>query len=178
MGLLNWLGLRKRPKKAAKLSELDADLAEIEPNEDNEAAILAQITRTRRAIRAERLHYLKERLAQIKQKNEEMLLEDELAELEGDDDEDTGPESADALMLSLLSRVFGGQSTATPAAASAAIPANPSDDEIRAIKAKLPPAYLPQIKAATPEQIRAFIEQHRPGMAEEAIQRAIKILKE
>lgn len=177
MGLLNWLGLRKRPKKASKLPGLDADLAEIEPTEDNEATMLAQITRTRRAIRAERLHYLKERLAQIKQQNEEMLLEDELAEMEGEEEEeDAGPESANALMLSLLSRVFGGQSAATPPVA--VQQANPSDDEIRAIKATLPAAYLPQIKAATPEQIRAFIEQHRPGMAEDAIQRAIKILKE
>lgn len=182
VGLLNWLGLRKRPKKASKTGQIDADLAENEPEMD-EKTLLAQLTRTRHEIRAERLRYLKERLAQIKQQNEEMLLEDELAEIEGEDDDEpeaAGPESADALMLGLLAKVFGGQSQPQPppVAVAATTQENPSDDEIRAIKAKLPAAYIPALKAATPEQIRALIEQYQPNISENAKQRAIKILQE
>ena len=176
MGLLNWIGLGKKVRKSPKNSVFDDTESE---NQASDTALMAQLTRTRREIARERLRYLQERLQALKARNEEMLLQDEIADLEGDDedesDEDDGPEGPDALILNLLSKAFGG------APGPAVIPPNsnnPSNDENRAIKAKIPPAYISQLQKATDAEIRAFIEQYRPGLAEEAIQRAIKILRE
>lgn len=150
------------------------------------------ITNLERTIRKQRIDYLKRRLEQMKQVQEEQLLEQQLQDLEydtyGDEDEDENPaelveqaqNNPEALFTNLLMNAFT-KNRAPPG--SPAPPPNPStlkdysDDEINAILQQTGPAAIAQLKILSDEKLINLIRQKYPDASDASIMRTIELLR-
>lgn len=176
-------------------------------DDENETA---QIKRLQNSIRKQRIQYLKEKLQRIKDLQEEQQLKEQVddleddmaaAEEENDDQEDQSTQAAnllsgspeDALMSLLINAVMKNQS---PGAAGAptlsqptlySAPAAPekkiwTDDELRALKARVPAQYLDAARKMKDDELLEMARIRYPDVfnqaSDDSIARAIRILRE
>lgn len=163
------------------------------------------ITRVQHAIQRERLDFLRAKLARMKAKHEEMLLEDELADMEegiygteSDDGKQENPQAPfnalgamdepDALLAQMFMQILSANQPKpamggnTQERSQRGERKTLTDDELRAYKEKIPATYLKRAKKMSDEQLIEFVGSYKPEFIAEydddTIQRACKILKE
>lgn len=181
MGFFGWIRRKKAPGYQVA-----------EPEALTEKSLDAQLTRTTRAIKESRLKYLRGRLEAINRKYEEMQLEEDLADAEDNladmmgEDEESDADDLEGNFGKLIQAVIPAipALSGRPAEVSQqpVPPSNdssqPSDEELRIIKAQIPQAYQAKIKFFSDEQLLKFIQKYKPEYNAETISRAIKVLRE
>lgn len=115
-----------------------------------------------------------------------MELEDRLSEFdeEDDDEDDEEQDPADVMLMTILRPVFEklsagmAQPATTPPTAAAPVPTSMSDDQIRTLWNSQDPRVVAAAKFSTPDKIEEYLVKNYPGVDDDTIERAIKIIKE
>lgn len=114
----------------------------------------------------------------------ELELEQELADLQGDDEEFDEEDSADALLVKLLQPILQRAHSVSPSSHAAGLPASPSpaqtmtDDQLRKIFEDLPVHLKSAARVSSDDRIQEAILNQYPGVDQDTLERAVKIVRE
>lgn len=146
-----------------------------------------QITRLERAIRRQRMEAMRLHLENLKQKQEEMLMRQQIGMLEDDlygdeEDEDEEP-GIDGLFSELIQNVMRKNPQAASAPeASAPVSVSIPDEQLRSMKTKIPAPMLKKLRGMNDEQIVEAISMHYPDLIaqcdEDTVKRAVAVIRE
>lgn len=155
-----------------------------------------QITKLTKSIYDQRIDFLKDKLERIKQKHQALILEDQIADLEDDMEDDNTPDdlldgtsspqpTEDTLMSNILN--FGTQALmnrkASPSNAGNVSPLSNSalrtysDEEIKSIIANTPPDVLKQIKGLPDGMLKNILRNQYKDADDITIYAAIPLIK-
>jgi hypothetical protein len=148
-----------------------------------EEADRSRIARLEKAIRENRIKFLRDKLERIKTKYEERDLNEQITEMEDDfyddeDDDEIGPDDLAALALNdpdtqlkllFVNALKAGQKKNPPAGQAAQEPTqyHLSDEQIRQMKARIPQNELKVMRKLKPEQLVEYVRLHHPDVIEQ-----------
>lgn len=152
-----------------------------------------QITKLKKNIYQQRIDFLKDKLEHLKQRHEELILEDQIADLEedleGNDEIEENPQTnindfanPDAMFNNLIS--LGAQALANRKNSAPVVNAPPtsskrtySDEEISAIISKTPKETLLKLKDLNETILANVIRQQYPDADDISISKTIPLIK-